>query len=78
MGRVGASFSHGSGDYGIAFSTGSGAAIAESAIDPYFIAVQDAVEEALLNSLVSADTTVGFRGRVRHAISHDELTRLLS
>jgi D-aminopeptidase len=78
MGRVGANFSHGSGDYGIAFSTVLGSSIADSTIDPYFIAVQDAVEEALLNSLVAAEATRGFRGRVRHAVSHDELTRLLS
>ena len=77
MARVGANFSHGSGDYGIAFSTGEGANLSESAIDPYLFAVQDAVEEALLNSLIAAETTVGFRGRVRHAVAHEAIRATL-
>jgi D-aminopeptidase len=68
MAKVGASYSHGSGDYGIAFSVGEGATIAGAAIDSLFAAVQEAVEEALLNALFLAETTVGFRGRVRHAV----------
>ena len=68
MARVGANFSHGSGDYGIAFSVGEGMAVADKALDPFFAAVQDAVEEALLNSLFMAQTTGDYRGRVAHAV----------
>lgn len=71
MARVGASYSHGSGDYGIAFSTGDGAAVIGGEIDPIFAAVQDATEEALLNSIFMATTTVGISGHVRHAVPLD-------
>jgi D-aminopeptidase len=68
MGRVGASFSHGSGDYGIAFSTADGALVTGREIDPLFAAVQDATEEALLNSLFMAESTTGYRGRTVPAL----------
>lgn len=70
MARVGAGYTHGSGDYGIAFSVGEGAVPQDANLDPIFLAVQEAVEEALLNSLFMAETTVGYRGRVRHAVPH--------
>ena len=70
MARIGAGYTHGSGDYGIAFSVGEGAALRDADLDPLFLAVQEAVEEALLNSLFMAETTVGYRGRVRHAVPH--------
>lgn len=63
MGRTGASYSHGSGDYGLAFSTRSEGRLPDSALSPVFLATMDAVEEALLNSLFMAETTVGFEGR---------------
>lgn len=78
MVRVGASYSHGSGDYGIAFSTGDGPAVTGAGIDRLFTAVRDAVEEALLNSLFMATTTVGMRGRVRHAVPLDYVRARLS
>ncbi|MGB3328728.1 MAG: P1 family peptidase [Thermomicrobiales bacterium] len=68
MARVGADYTHGSGDYGIAFSIGEGAPLPDRALDPLFLATQEAVEEALLNSLFMAETTQGFAGHVRHAI----------
>ncbi|MFI6825249.1 P1 family peptidase [Micromonospora sp. NPDC050187] len=80
MGRVGASYSHGSGDYAIAFST-AGAdepPIRDGDIDPVFAAVLDAVEEALLNSLLTAVTTTGVGGRTSHAVPHDAVIRRLS
>jgi D-aminopeptidase len=78
MARVGASYSHGSGDYGIAFSTGDGPMVNGSDIDRLFAAVQDAVEEALLNSLFMATTTIGVGGRVRHAVPLDYVRERLS
>lgn len=70
MACVGAGYTHGSGDYGIAFSVGEGTVLRDADLDPLFLAVQEAVEEALLNSLFMAETTVGYRGRVRHAVPH--------
>lgn len=70
MGRVGASYSHGSGDYAIAFGTrdSAGRPPPDAALDGLFAATMDAVEEALLNSLFMAETTRGFRGRVAYAV----------
>jgi D-aminopeptidase len=78
MGRVGASYSHGSGDYGIAFSVGEGSSVNGRSLDPLFAAVQEAVEEALLNALFMAETTVGYRGRVAHAVPLEFVRRRLS
>ncbi|GAA1727261.1 P1 family peptidase [Isoptericola hypogeus] len=69
MGRVGAGYTHGSGDYALAFTTADpGAGLVEDAgLDPLFAATMDAVEEALLASVLTATTTVGHRG-TRHAV----------
>ncbi|WP_169983285.1 P1 family peptidase [Microbispora sp. H10836] len=75
MGRVGASYSNGSGDYAIAFTTASPRLplVPDEALNPVFAGVMDAVEEALLNSLFTATTTTGFRGRTSHAVPYDRL-----
>lgn len=78
MGRVGASYSHGSGDYVLAFSTSAtGERVEDRALNPLFSGVLDAVEEALLNSLLMATTTTGFAGRTAYALPHDRLLRRL-
>jgi D-aminopeptidase len=74
MGRTGADFAHGSGDYAIAVSTGAAASVPDAGLGPVFAAVQDAVEEAILNSLFMATTTTGYLGRVRHAVPLDLVT----
>ncbi|MEV4293011.1 P1 family peptidase [Nonomuraea bangladeshensis] len=78
MGRVGASYAQGSGDYAIAFSTAppGGPAVPDTALDPLFAAVMDAVEEALLNSLFMATTTTGFAGRTAHAVPYDRRSQV--
>jgi D-aminopeptidase len=69
LGRVGASYSHGSGDYAIAFSTATaGPFVQDSALSPLFAATLDAVEEAVLNSLLAAVTTVGRDGNTAEAL----------
>ena len=70
MGRVGASYSHGSGDYAIAFGTRvtPGPSPRDAALDGLFAATMDLVEEALLNSLFMAETTQGHRGRIAYAV----------
>lgn len=76
LARTGASMSNGSGDYVIAFSTAResrrrpGAAVlapatlSNDAITPLFVAVAEATEEAILNSMFRATTTSGHRGTV--------------
>jgi D-aminopeptidase len=68
MGRTGAAFTHGSGDYAVAFSTGSEPGMADAELDPVFGAVQDAVEEAILNSVFMATTMIGNLGRIKYAV----------
>ncbi|MET8558791.1 P1 family peptidase [Streptomyces sp. NPDC004959] len=77
LARSGASYGHGSGDYGLAFTTTRAAAplVPDADLDPLFTAALDAVEEAVLNSLLAATTTTGPRGDVRHGLP---AARLLS
>lgn len=70
LGRVGADFAQGSGDYAIAVDVGEAAGPDDRALDPIFIAVQEAVEEAVLNSMFMAETTTGYRGHTRYAVPH--------
>lgn len=59
LGRTGADFSHGSGDYGLAFaSTRSDLCrpLASSELDLVFRATMDAVEESVIDSLLAAET----------------------
>ncbi len=88
MARTGSDFSGKSGDYALAFSTAlsdaeltgprlTGAVpLPDSALDPLFVAAMDVTEEAILNSLLAAETTTGFLGHVRHAVPVDHLQRL--
>jgi D-aminopeptidase len=74
LARVGAAYGHGSGDYGLAFGTrplgtpAGPAVVPDEGLDPLFTAVLDAVEEAVLNSLLTATTTTGPRGHTRHPL----------
>jgi D-aminopeptidase len=74
MARTGASFAHGSGDYAIAFSTTGAqqASLRGDALSPLFVAVADATEQAILDSLAAATTTTGM-GRTVHAVPLDRL-----
>jgi D-aminopeptidase len=88
LGRLGSFAGNGSGDLFIAFSTAnaqalSGASITEStslanlALDPLFLAVVQATEEAIVNSLVAARDMQGTDGHVAKALPHAELVTLL-
>lgn len=89
MARTGSTFSNGSGDYAIAFSTHpllrvtSAAApvprivLPTDAVSPLFEAVMDATEEAIYNSLLKATDTTG-SGRTVHALPIEPLTKLLT
>ncbi len=78
MAPVGASYSHGSGDYALAFTTSTtGERMQDRALNQLFTGVLEAVEEALLNSLLMATTTTGLAGRTAYALPHDRLLRRL-
>ncbi|HWF80186.1 MAG TPA: P1 family peptidase [Streptosporangiaceae bacterium] len=78
MGLVGADFAAGSGDYAIAFSTGHGQPVTDTALGPLFAATLEAVGEALLNSVVMATTTTGYLGHIRYAVPIDFVLRAAS
>ena len=61
LARTGSSGSNGSGDYAIAFSTNRAAQklLTNDEMSPLFVAVMDAIEEAIDNSLLRATTTTG-------------------
>jgi D-aminopeptidase len=76
LARTGAAMSHGSGDYAIAFATTKGS-VADDAMGPLFDAAAEATEEAILDSLFRAQTTVGFRGRKVEALPVARVLELL-
>lgn len=82
--RTGSTGSNGSGEIALAFSTGkpgeqvSLLELGMRAMDGLFEAALDATEEAVLNSLCMATTTVGRDGNTVHAIPLDRLSALLS
>ncbi|AQS65826.1 P1 family peptidase [Streptomyces pactum] len=79
LARTGAAYSHGSGDYAIAFGTRpDGVPMADAGLGTLFEAVLDAVEEAVLNSLLAATTTTGFGGRTVPALPADLLLAALT
>ncbi len=72
--RTGASGSHGSGDIFMAFSTAAFSAqstVGDERLSSFFSCAADAVEEAILNVLVGAETMTGYLGRRVEAIDHD-------
>jgi len=78
MARTGSTYSNGSGDYAIAFSTASSGRelLANDSMSPLFEAVMDATEEAIYDSLLKATDAVG-SGRTVHAIPIGPLEALL-
>jgi D-aminopeptidase len=77
LGRTGADGSNGSGDYAIAFSTRQAPALANDEMSPLFLAVIDATEEAVYNSLLKAETTTG-NGRTVEAIPVEKVKEVLA
>src|SRR6266571_1419606 len=67
LARTGSTFSNGSGDYVIAFSTNRAATplVVNDAMSPLFQGAIEATEEAIYNSLLRAETVRGYRGVVR-------------
>ena len=89
MARTGAVGSNSSGDIFLAFSTANKPGlssqtkicsmdyVANNAIDKLFNAVVEATEEAILDSMLCAETMVGRDGNTSHALPHAELLELL-
>jgi D-aminopeptidase len=92
MGRTGAIYSNGSGDYAIAFSTHRDIpnrshsqmppdrkrTVDGSALTPLFLAVQEATEEAIYNSLLKATAVCGREGNCAEAIPIDRVVEICS
>ncbi len=79
LARTGSSGSNGSGDYVIAFSTGTQsplAVVTNESMSPLFEAVIEATEEAIYNSLFKATTTTG-RGHTVEALPLDKTFEIL-
>jgi D-aminopeptidase len=79
LARTGSSYSNGSGDFAIAFSTVTSApeTLSSEAMSPLFEAALEATEEAVYNSLLQA-TTVQSRGRTVEAIPIDRVRAILA
>ena len=86
--RTGGMGEHTSGDFAVCFATGNRDLEADEAelslrmlndnrIDPLYEATIDAVEEAILNAMLAAETMNGRQGTV-HALPHDLLVEALS
>ena len=91
LGRTGSSYSNGSGDYAIAFTTApemrvkygesrlrTSTILPSDAISPLFEAALEATEEAVYNSLLKATTVTGAGGRTVEAIPIDKVKEILA
>ncbi len=88
VGKVGGRGENGSGDIFIAFSTANAAAFnrekvvsvkqfPNDQINPLFEGTVQAVEEAIINAMVAADTMTGVNGNKTYALPHDKVIELL-
>lgn len=88
IGIVGGRGSNGSGDIFLAFSTANEAAFnrdkttvvetfPNDRITPFFEATVQAVEEAIINAMVAAETMEGINGNKAYALPHDLLRKVL-
>jgi len=88
LGRNGSFSGDGSGDIFIAFSTANSGASSSNApvqltmlpndmINPVFLAVVQATEEAIVNAMVAADTMTGANGHTVLGLPHDQLREVL-
>jgi len=90
LARTGSYSSHGSGDFVVAFSTAikiphysdekvhSENILIDSALSPLFKAASEAVEEAIINSLLKAVTMDGRDDHIRHALPIEDLIEIMA
>ena len=87
LARTGSTGHHGSGEIFLAMATGLRARYGQAAagvvpvlandLDPYFGAVVEATEEAVLNSLLAAPTVTGRDGNTSYGLPADQVRELL-
>ena len=88
VGIIGGRGENSSGDIFIAFSTANPGAARDSGLvtvqmipndrlNPLFEATVEATEEAIVNTLVAAETMVGVNGHTVYALPHDRLRAIL-
>jgi L-aminopeptidase/D-esterase-like protein len=88
LARTGSTSGNGSGDIFIAFSTANPSAAAAKApvnvsmmpndnLNPVFEGAVQAVEEAIVNAMVGAETMKGYQGNTVTALPHDKLREVL-
>ena len=78
LGRAGGIASHGSGDFIIAFSNSLERPDTDDThLTPLFRGAVEATEEAIINSILRAETMIGRDSHIRHAISINELSDIL-
>ena len=88
LGRDGSISGNGSGDIFIAFSTANSGAskaeglgsvqfLANDSLDPIFKATVEAVEEAVVNAMIAAETMTGIENHRVRAIDHEQLRAVL-
>lgn len=87
IGSLGAGCQNGSGDIFLAFSTANPGAfsantvtiemLSDEEIDPFYRAVAQAVEEAILNAMVAAKTMEGRNRNKVYGIPHDQVKAIL-
>jgi D-aminopeptidase len=88
LGRNGSISGNGSGDIFIAFSTANSGtskaeglasvqSLANDSLDPMFKATVEAVEEAIVNAMVAAETMTGIENHRVRAIDHEQLRAVL-
>lgn len=89
LARTGGMGYNGSGDLFFCFSTGNHVSeydtrarqvrmLAHRQLNALFEATAEAVEEAIINSLIAAETMTGYRGRTVYALPHDALLHALA
>lgn len=90
LAKTGGIASNSSGDYVIAFSTNAAVRVqhnapstviattlSNDAMSPLFMAAIEATEEAIINSLLAAKTTTGYKGHTIHALPQNRLRAIL-
>ena len=87
LARAGSTAHHGSGEIFLALATGlraprgtaaaGGGRVSGQELDPYFDAVVEATEEAVLNSMLAAPTVTGRDGNTSPGLPADQVTALL-
>jgi D-aminopeptidase len=87
VGRMGGTGAHTSGDIFVAFATGNHALagdgeiplrmLSDSEISPFYDAVIESTEEAILNAMLAAETMTGRDGNTVHALEPELLVEVL-